>query len=90
MRAPTAGFSNWICDANDAFIKGTDNSTGTNFETELQTLITGTFGFARLSDDSLSPADGGTRLTTSPLPTPRAPPGPFPTATSPRATGSRA
>jgi len=60
VRASTAGFLNWICDANDAFTKGTDNQTGINFDTELQTLITGTFGFARLTDASVSPADGGT------------------------------
>ena len=60
VRASTAGFLNWICDANDAFTKGTDNETGLNFDTELQTLITGTFGFARLTDASVSPADGGT------------------------------
>ena len=60
VRASTAGFLNWICDANDDFTKGVDNETGVNFDTELQTLITGTFGFARLTDDSVSPADGAT------------------------------
>jgi hypothetical protein len=60
VRASTAGFLNWICDANDNFTKGIDNSTGINFDTELQTLITGTFGFARLNDASVSPSNGGT------------------------------
>ncbi len=60
VRASTAGFLNWICDANDDFTKGVDNETGVNFDSELQTLITGTFGFARLTDDSVSPADGAT------------------------------
>ena len=60
VRASTAGFLNWICDANDDFTKGTDNETGLNFDTELQTLITGTFGFARLTDASVSPSNGGT------------------------------
>jgi hypothetical protein len=60
VRASTAGFLNWICDANDDFTKGTDDETGINFDTELQTLITGTFGFARLTDTSVSPSNGGT------------------------------
>jgi hypothetical protein len=68
VRASTAGFLNWICDANDDFTKGIDNSTGINFDTELQTLITGTFGFARLSDASVSPSNGGTPADNQPAP----------------------
>ncbi len=55
LRASTAGFLNWICDANSDIAKSTDNSTGLNFDTELNTLITGTFGFVRLTDKSVSP-----------------------------------
>ena len=68
VRASTAGFLNWICDANDDFTKGIDNSTGINFDTELQTLITGTFGFARLNDASVSPSAGGTPADNQPAP----------------------
>ena len=68
VRASTAGLLNWICDANDDFTKGIDNSTGINFDTELQTLITGTFGFARLSDASVSPSNGGTPADNQPAP----------------------
>ncbi len=62
VRASTAGFLNWICDANNNFTKGTDNSTGLNFDSELNTLITGTFGFVRLDDISVSPSNGLTPL----------------------------
>jgi hypothetical protein len=63
VRASTAGFLNWICDSNSAFSKGQDNSTGKNYDTELTTLIDGTFGFVRLTDTSsapttATPADG--------------------------------
>jgi hypothetical protein len=56
VRASTAGFLNWICDSNTDFMKGTDNETGKNFDTELSTLIDGTFGFVRLTDTSAAPA----------------------------------
>jgi hypothetical protein len=56
VRASTAGFLNWICDSNTDFTKGTDNETGKNFDTELSTLIDGTFGFVRLTDTSAAPA----------------------------------
>ncbi len=55
VRASTAGLLNWICDSNTAFTKGTDNSTGKNFDAELSTLINGTFGFVRLTDTSAAP-----------------------------------
>jgi hypothetical protein len=63
VRASTGGFLNWICDGNTDFNKGVDNSTGLNFDTELQTLISTTFGFPRLTDESpavatSTPADG--------------------------------
>ena len=68
VRASTGGFLNWICDANNAFTKGQDNTTGINFDTELQTTITGTFGFARLNDLSVSPTGGGTPADNQPAP----------------------
>jgi hypothetical protein len=52
VRASTGGFLNWICDGNSDFSKGLDNSTGSNFDTELSTLIGTTFGFPRLTDQS--------------------------------------
>jgi hypothetical protein len=57
VRASTGGFLNWICDGNSNFSKGLDNSTGSNFDTELGTLISGTFGFPRLTDESTAPAN---------------------------------
>jgi hypothetical protein len=56
VRASTAGLLNWICDSNTDFTKGQDNSTGKNFDTELSTLINGSFGFVRLTDTSTAPA----------------------------------
>ncbi len=63
VRASTGGFLNWICDSNTNFSKGLDNSTGLNFDAELGTLISTTFGFPRLTDESAAaatatPADG--------------------------------
>jgi len=63
VRASTAGFLNWICDGNVNFHKGTDNSTGRNYDTELATDITTASGFPRLTDESVAatvstPADG--------------------------------
>jgi hypothetical protein len=46
----TAGFMNWICDSNTNFTKGSDLSTGLNYDTELNTVISTQFGFARLTD----------------------------------------
>ncbi len=58
VRASVGGFLNWICDANTNFLKGTDNSTGVNFDTELGNLISTVYGFPRLSDQTqaVSPA----------------------------------
>ena len=56
VRASTGGFLNWICDSNTNFSKGLDNSTGLNFDAELGTLISTTFGFPRLTDESVAPA----------------------------------
>jgi hypothetical protein len=56
VRASTGGFLNWICDSNTNFDKGLDNTTGKNFDTELQTIISSTFGFPRLTDLSPAPA----------------------------------
>jgi hypothetical protein len=56
VRASTAGFLNWICDGNTNFEKGSDNSTGLNFDAELSTLISTTYGFPRLTDESGSPS----------------------------------
>jgi hypothetical protein len=62
VKASTAGFLNWICDANTAIKKEKDNSTGVNFDTELSSTIT-SFGFTRLTDTTgvaanATPADG--------------------------------
>ncbi len=46
----TAGFMNWICDSNANFTKGTDLSSGNNYDDELNTIISTTFGFPRLTD----------------------------------------
>ena len=56
VRASTGGFLNWICDGNTNFEKGSDNSTGLNFDAELSTLISTTYGFPRLTDESGSPS----------------------------------
>ena len=56
IRASTGGFLNWICDGNTNFSKGLDNSTGLNFDAELSTLISTTYGFPRLTDESAAPA----------------------------------
>ena len=56
IRASTGGFLNWLCDANTNFSKGLDNSTGKNFDTELTTVISATFGFPRLNDATPAPA----------------------------------
>jgi hypothetical protein len=55
IRASTGGFLNWICDGNTNFEKGLDNSTGLNFDAELSTLISTTYGFPRLTDESAPP-----------------------------------
>ena len=56
MRASTGGFLNWICDGDTNFEKGSDDSTGLNFDVELSTLISTTHGFPRLTDMSAAPA----------------------------------
>lgn len=59
VRASTGGFLNWVCDGNSNFSKSLDNSTGKNFDTELTSVITGTFGFLpRLTDESAAPNIG--------------------------------
>jgi hypothetical protein len=55
VRASTAGFLNWICDANANFEKGLDNTTGQNLDAELGSLISTTYGFPRLTDESTAP-----------------------------------
>jgi hypothetical protein len=62
VRASTAGFLNWICDSQSAITKGKDNSTGLNFDAEVNSDIT-SFGFTRLDDlssapSTATPADG--------------------------------
>ena len=62
VRASTAGFLNWICDSQSAITKGKDNSTGLNFDAEVNSDIT-SFGFTRLDDlstapNTATPADG--------------------------------
>ncbi len=52
LKGSTAGFVNWILDDNNVFQKGTDNSTGLNYDTEISGLINTTFGFQRIADDS--------------------------------------
>jgi hypothetical protein len=68
IRASTAGFLNWMCDSNSAFTKGTDNTTGVNFDAELTTLINTQFGFIRLNDNSSPPSNGGTPADNLPAP----------------------
>ena len=63
VRAPTAGFNNWLCDGNKAFTKSQDPSTGTPYDSDLQNIIVNVFGFTRLTDatsttPASSPADG--------------------------------
>jgi len=50
LRASAAGFNNWLCDANSAFTKGQDRILGGNFDTDLNNLIDGQFGFQRVTD----------------------------------------
>jgi hypothetical protein len=58
VRASTGGFLNWICDGNVNFQKGLDNSTGKNFDTEVNTAIVTTYGFPRLTDETPAVAIG--------------------------------
>jgi hypothetical protein len=68
IRASTGGFLNWICDGDVNFQKQTDNSTGKNFDTELTTTISTTYGFPRLTDESTPPlASNGTTPNPTPL-----------------------
>jgi hypothetical protein len=64
VRASTANFLNWICDSNNAFTKGTDLSTGVNYDQELTNLISTKFGFPRLTDTSPSPNNSCQLITT--------------------------
>lgn len=61
VRQSTAGFMNWICDSDSMIPKGTDLSTGLNYDAELSNIITTNFGFPRLNDNSApvsaTPAD---------------------------------
>ena len=56
VRGSVGGFLNWICDSNTNFNKGLDNSTGQNFDAELNTTISSVYGFPRLTDTSPEPA----------------------------------
>ncbi len=56
VRASTAGFINWLCDSNNDFQKVTDTTTGSNYDSELNTIIGGGFGFIRLTDQSIETA----------------------------------
>ena len=56
VRGSTGGFLNWVCDSNSNFGKGLDNTTGLNFDSEMTTLISTSFGFPRLTDQSAAPA----------------------------------
>ena len=56
IRASAGGFLNWVCDSHVNFSQGLDNSTGKNFDSELTTVITATFGFPRLNDATPAPA----------------------------------
>jgi hypothetical protein len=58
IRASAGGFINWTCDGNVNFTKGTDNSTGLNFDAEVTNAIGSVFGFPRLTDTSPAPATG--------------------------------
>ena len=64
MRASTAGFLNWLCDSNSSIQKGTDRIDGGNFDTDLNNVINGQYGFSRVTDttpevaiNSQTPAD---------------------------------
>ncbi|MGO8862367.1 MAG: hypothetical protein ACLQRH_16615 [Acidimicrobiales bacterium] len=57
IRASTGGFINWLCDTNPVagggggqIQKGRDAIDGGNFDTDLTNIITGDYGFSRLTD----------------------------------------
>jgi hypothetical protein len=56
VKASVGGFLNWTCDGNTNFLKGEDNSTGANFDSELTNVIGTVFGFPRLTDTTPAPA----------------------------------
>ncbi len=56
VRQSTAGFMNWICDANSDITKGTDLNTGQPYDSELGNIISTQFGFPRLDDLSTQAA----------------------------------
>jgi hypothetical protein len=61
VSASTGGFLNWLCGTNgdnSGITKGIDNTDGLNYDTELNTLISTTFGFPRLTDESSEPSNG--------------------------------
>jgi hypothetical protein len=62
VKASTAGFLNWICDTDPNTTtpvlggqvqKGTDHVNGGNFDADLTNIISGQFGFSRLTDSTL-------------------------------------
>jgi hypothetical protein len=63
VKSSTAGFLNWMCDGGGASgtgagavspmqAKGPDRFTGVNYDTDLNNIIQGQYGFSRLSDTS--------------------------------------
>jgi len=69
VRASTADFLNWICDANSTFTKGKDLYTGKSYDTELTTAINTTYGFIRLTDTTASPNNSCQLITSVASPT---------------------
>ena len=55
VRASTADFLNWICDSNNAYVKGIDNNTGVNYNNEITAALQTTYGFIRLNTQTPSP-----------------------------------
>jgi hypothetical protein len=62
VKASTAGFLNWLCDTNPNTTtpvlggqeqKGTDHVDGGNYDTDLTNIISGQYGFSRLTDSTL-------------------------------------
>ncbi len=52
VRSSVGGFLNWMCDGNSAFQKGRDVIDGGNLDTDLTNLISGQYGFQRLTDNT--------------------------------------
>lgn len=55
VRASTADFLDWICDSNSASVKGTDLSTGQNYNNEVTSAIQTKYGFIRLTSSTPAP-----------------------------------